>query len=571
MKNRRVLAVAGILLTSVLVSLVVTSAIQRAGAADAPSLAGMATIAGAVDAPKPFKAAQVHLMNAEKNVLFMVYTSGGRYRAVNLFPGRYEITVRKPGFAADTKTVVVAANATETVNFSLREQAAQPIRQGEFGFTTQRAGEVKLLSYDELYPKGPGRVVLEKACLYCHGNNFFPIKQLPEPQWNHFIDYMLGKDNERGAMVPAGTLTEKDRAALLAYLVQNFGPQSEKRGLKSDADFPLDEAALGKAMYVEYYLPLDPKLDAGNKQRRTQEPHFDPSGNVWYTDRSVPNRIGRVDPRTGEFKDFMMPDPTADPHGLTVDTKGHVFWAETRGFHLGRLDPATGSMMRYPMDATGQKKGAGHTPVVDSKDNVWFTVIRGDMLGKWDRATGKSTVWKVPTVGAAPYGIALDRAENVWFAEFRRCKIGKFDPKTEKFTEYDALTQPCTIRRLGVDSKDVVWYGGFSSGKLGKMDPATGKIVEYAIPMPFSEPYDVWPDRHDDIWISDGGQGGALIKFDQRTEKFTYYPAPQITDQPKLAITREGAIWYTPRSSSKAAVGVLYPDVTRITTLAARY
>ena len=571
MKNRRVLAIAGILLTSVLASLVVTSAIQRAGAADAPSLPGMATIAGAVDAPKPFKAAQVHLMNAEKNVLFMVYTSGGRYRAVNLFPGKYEITVRKPGFAADAKTVVVAANGAETVNFSLREQAAQPIRQGEFGFTTQRAGEVKLVAYDELYPKGPGRVVFEKTCLYCHGNNFFPIKQFAEPQWSHYIDYMLGKDNDRGAMVPPGTLNDKDRALLLAYLTQNFGPQSERRGLKSDTDFPLDEAALGKAMYVEYYLPLDQRIDAGNKQRRTQEPHFDPAGNVWYTDRSVPNRIGRVDPRTGEFKDFMMPDPTADPHGLTVDTKGHVFWAETRGFHLGRLDPATGSMTRYPMDSTGQHKGAGHTPVIDAKDNVWFTVIRGDMIGKWDRATGKSTVWKVPTAGAAPYGVALDRAENVWFAEFRRCKIGKFDPKTEKFTEYDALTQPCTIRRLGVDSKDVVWYGGFSNGKLGRIDPATGKIVEYSIPMPFSEPYDVWPDREDNIWISDGGQGGALIKFDQRTEKFTYYPAPQITDQPKLAITREGAIWYTPRSSSKAAVGVLYPDVTRITTLAARY
>jgi len=28
-------------------------------------------------------------------------------------------------------------------------------------------------------------------------------------------------------------------------------------------------------------------------------------------------------------------------------------------------------------------------------------------------------------------------------------------------------------------------------------------------------------------------------------------------------------VWYTPRSSVKAAVGVLYPDVTAITTLAA--
>jgi hypothetical protein len=44
-----------------------------------------------------------------------------------------------------------------------------------------------------------------------------------------------------------------------------------------------------------------------------------------------------------------------------------------------------------------------------------------------------------------------------------------------------------------------------------------------------------------------------------------------VTDQPKHAITREGAIWYTPRSSSKAAAGVLYPDVTRITTLGAYY
>src|SRR5438876_4084893 len=571
MKTRRALVVAGILLVSVFAFLVVTSAIQRAGGAVSPSWAGMAPSSGAVDAPKPFKAAQVHIMNTEKNVLFMVYTSGGRYRAVNLFPGKYEITVRKPGFAADPKTVVVAANGAETVNFSLREQAAYPIRQGEFGFTTQRAGEVKLVSYDELYPKGPGRVVFEKTCLYCHGNNFFPIKQFAEPQWSHYIDYMLGKDNDRGAMVPPGTLNDKERALLLAYLAQNFGPQSERRGLKSDTDFPLDEAALGKAMYVEYYLPLDQRIDAGNKQRRTQEPHFDADGNVWYTDRSVPNRIGRVDPRTAEIKDWMMPDPKADPHGLTVDRNGHVFWAETAGFSLGRLDPKTGSITRYPMDSTGRSKGRGHTPAVDSKDNVWFSVIVGDMIGKWDRQTGKSVVWKVPTQGAAPYGIDLDRDDNVWFAEFRRCKIGKFDPRTEKFTEYVVPSQPCTIRRLGVDSRGMVWYGDFSNGKIGRIDPASGQIVQYDIPMPFSEPYDVWADREDAIWISDGGQGGALIRFDQRAKKFTYYPTPQITDQPKLAITRDGAIWYTPRSSLKAAVGVLYPDVDKIKTLAASY
>jgi virginiamycin B lyase len=567
MRTRLGLATSALAL--VLAGLCGALAVVPSRAAEGDGLPGTASVSGTVQAPRAFKAAQVHLMNTDKNVLFMVYTSGGRYRAVNLLPGSYEVTVRAPGLETAPQKLTLAAGARETLNLTLSATALRGVRQGEFGFTTQRPGEVTLLSYDELYPKEPGRPLLEKNCMYCHGKSFFPSKQYHETQWNHFIDQMLDGGGTRGALIPAGTLSAQDRATIVAYLGKHFGPGSPRRGLKADTDFPLDEAALGKAMYVEYYLPLDAKLDAGNTQRRTQEPHFDPAGNVWYTDRSVPNRIGRVDPRTAEFRDFMMPDPKADPHGLTVDRAGHVFWAETAGFSLGRLDPATGSITRYPMDSTGRAKGRGHTPVVDSKDNVWFTVIVGDMIGKWDRQTGKSTVWKVPTQGAAPYGMVLDRDENVWFAEFRRCKVGKFDPRTETFTEYAALTQPCTIRRLGADSTGAIWYGGFSNGKLGRIDPATGKIVEYDLPMAFSEPYDVWPDREDKIWISDGGQGGALIRFDPKTETFTYYPTPQITDQPKLAITREGAIWYTPRSSSRAAAGVLYPDVSKITTLGA--
>jgi virginiamycin B lyase len=571
MRNRSSFLVVTVLFTVGFAWVYGPATLSPVGAADGDGLPGMAALSGTVQAPRAFKAAQVHLMHAEKNVLFMVYTSNGRYRAVNLFPGTYEVTVRARGLEAAPQKITLAAGARETLNLTLRETSAQGVRQGEFGFTTQRPGEVTLVSYDELYPREAGRPLLEKNCMYCHGKSFFPSKQYHETQWNHFIDQMMDGGGMRGALIPVGTLSPQDRATIVAYLGKHFGPGSPKRGLKADTDFPVDEAMLGKAMYVEYYLPLDPKIDAGNKQRRTQEPHFDPDGNVWYTDRSVPNRIGRVDPRTAEFRDFMMPDPKADPHGLTVDRNGHVFWAETAGFSLGHLDPKTGSITRYPMDSTGRNKGRGHTPVVDSKDNVWFSVIVGDMIGKWDRQTGKSTVWKVPTQGAAPYGLTLDKDENVWFAEFRRCKIGKFDPRTEKFTEYAALTQPCTIRRLGVDSAGMVWYGGFNNGKLGRIDPATGKIVEYDVPMAFSEPYDVWPDREDKIWISDGGQGGALIRFDPKTEKFTYYPTPQITDQPKLAITREGAIWYTPRSSSKAAAGVLYPDVSKITTLGAYY
>ena len=65
--------------------------------------------------------------------------------------------------------------------------------------------------------------------------------------------------------------------------------------------------------------------------------------------------------------------------------------------------------------------------------------------------------------------------------------------------------------------------------------------------------------------------GGAIIRFEQATQTFTVYPAPQRGDMPKLEITRDGAVWYNPRSAIRGAVGVLYPDVAKMKGFEARY
>ena len=72
-------------------------------------------------------------------------------------------------------------------------------------------------------------------------------------------------------------------------------------------------------------------------------------------------------------------------------------------------------------------------------------------------------------------------------------------------------------------------------------------------------------DPDDNIWFGDTGLGAALIRFDQRTETFTYYPEPRIADNPNIDITREGAIVYTTRSSQQPAIGILFPDVSKMT------
>ena len=538
----------------------------------AANIPNTGSLSGAVEAPKPFKAAQVYIRNVDKNILYMVYTSGGRYHAVNLFPGNYEVSVAKRGFSSDATKVSVAAGQNAALDLSLRELDPKEAEKSSYIGPTAIREEVAYSPYEELYPGAPGRKIAEDTCTYCHGPNLFPRKQWTEKEWNAAIDLMTNPNGPVGAIVAPGKLSAEDRKTLVEYLAKNFGPNSAKRVLKLDVDFPLDEKSLANAEYIEYYLPMDPQRDANNKRRVGQDPHFDGSGNVWYTDRSIPNRVGKLDPRTGEIKDYVLPDPKGDPHGLTVDANGQVWWAETRGLHLGRLDPKSGEMTRYSMNVGDAIKGGqGHTPIMDSKQNVWFSVIVGNRIGRWDRQTAKITLYEPPTPNSFPYGIVLGKDDTVYMAEFTGCKVAKFDPKTEKWTEFTPPTKPCLMRRLGIDSKGTVWYALFGGNKIGKIDPKSGKITEYTMPVPFGNPYDIWPDQPDNMWISDGGQGGALIKFDPRTEKFTYFPTPQRTDQPKLEITREGAIWYCPRSSEHGAVGVLYPDLTKITTMAAYY
>src|SRR5438093_342538 len=66
-----------------------------------PTIAGTGAVTGTVTAPKPFTAAQVYLRNADKSVTFMVYTAGGKYQAINLYPGDYEVTAARRGFTSE--------------------------------------------------------------------------------------------------------------------------------------------------------------------------------------------------------------------------------------------------------------------------------------------------------------------------------------------------------------------------------------------------------------------------------------------------------------------------------------
>src|SRR5262249_57158138 len=105
----------------------------------------------------------------------------------------------------------------------------------------------------------------------------------------------------------------QDRKDLVEYLVKNFGPDAKPRNVRTVQETPLDEVKLGKAMFMEYYVPQDAPGQGVNAPeytgpggrpgtRRIQDVRFDTDGNVYGSDRGTPRRLIKLNPRTGEWR-----------------------------------------------------------------------------------------------------------------------------------------------------------------------------------------------------------------------------------------------------------------------------
>jgi outer membrane receptor protein involved in Fe transport len=168
--------------------------------------------------------------------------------------------------------------------------------------------------------------------------------------------------------------------------------------------------------------------------------------------------------------------------------------------------------------------------------------------------------WPTPTPDNSLYGLAVAPDGNIWSAGWQKGMAVKFDPKTETFTEYKVPNSWGILRRIGVDSKGIVWFGEFNTGILGSLDPASGKISEYNFPTRGSQPYDTWPDKQDNIWISDQPQD-SLVRFDQNTKKFTFFPETQLNwSLPKFEVEANNTIWFGARGVAHITANHLYPN-----------
>ena len=273
----------------------------------------------------------------------------------------------------------------------------------------------------------------------------------------------------------------------------------------------------------ELKVPIK-EYDVPTPKSRPHDPALAPDGSLWYTGQMA-NKLGRLDPKTGEIKEYPLKTADSGPHGLVADAQGNIWFTAAFKGYVGKLDPRTGEVTEYKMPDSRARDP--HTPVFDQHGMLWFTVQNGNFVGQLDPKTGTVKLKEVPTAKALPYGIVISSKGVPYFCEFGTNKLASINPTTMEITEY-TLPAGARPRRLAITKDDVIYYADYARGYLGRFDTKTGKQEEVASPGgPESMPYGIAITPDGTVWYSESGvKPNTLVRFDPGTQAFAREAIP---------------------------------------------
>ena len=211
-----------------------------------------------------------------------------------------------------------------------------------------------------------------------------------------------------------------------------------------------------------------------------RDPHtmiFDDRGDAWFTAQNA-GYVGRLSGKTGEFKLWKMAQGTR-PYGIKLDSKGRPYFDLFGTNKIGTIDPASGEFREYKLP---DERARPRRIEITDDHTIWYGDYTRGYLGKLNTQTGAVEEFLLPSgAGSMPYGTATDDRGYVWVAEtgVNPNRLVAFDPRTKKFVENIPVPAdgPNTIRHMQWDPKTrQIWFGA-DANQIGRIKVAPVAVV----------------------------------------------------------------------------------------------
>ena len=452
----------------------------------------------------------------------------GRYAfpADRLKPGQYEIAVRATGYDAAASPVTLGASAS-TVDLKLD-------KVGPHVLINQITPAEVEMSASSL-----------SGCGGCHNSNVVLKSTYDAKGWMATLVRM--RNYEPGAsftypfMLPERLGPRPGDEEFAKYLasINLSAKQTWDFELKY---FPRPKGNATKVLITEYDLP---RFDA--------EPHdaiMDSEGMIWYSEFTLPI-IGRLDPRTGETKEWPLPEMREGfPPGsldIALAPDGNPWIARKFQAGVATLDKKTEKIRSYSIpkeDINTYSRTTylavardGTVWISDTEDRMMFLLNpkTGKMVGhptypgfKWDYASGRRGIGpNGEKEDHLSFGVAVNSKGVGYFADAANRLIGEMDPATGKTTLYTIPTVNSGPARVHITPDDHVWFSerNPSAQKIGVFDPKTKEFKEWD-DKPV-DPYGIVVDKSGHVW-SGGTPTDFVTRLDPKTGEKVRYLLPTV-------------------------------------------
>ena len=238
----------------------------------------------------------------------------------------------------------------------------------------------------------------------------------------------------------------------------------------------------------------DGKIGRFRKPGQNLEPlglAADAAGGAWFTDTPM-RAISHISP-DGRIGSFPLSTPIVRLGRLAVALDGAVWFADATTASVARLKD--GKFTRYDVGSLG---ATPYGIAVDADGSVWTTLQGAEQLGLISSG-GEVTALDTPTRNSGLSDLAVDRSGAVWFLEMRANQIGRY--ANGRFAEFPIPTASAGLTAIAAAPDGAVWFTEISAGKLGRL--RDGRVSEFSLPRANARPFGVTVDSANNVWYTD--------------------------------------------------------------------
>lgn len=227
---------------------------------------------------------------------------------------------------------------------------------------------------------------------------------------------------------------------------------------------------IAKEEWTEYPFPSD-QIN-GSAFANTMA--INPDGTIW---GSGPGNVRRLNPETREWDSWEMPTLTStgiNPggYGITVAGDGRVWTALDNIDRIARVDPDSGEVKEFPIPVESPvfPRRLDHDPAGD----VWFALWSAGKVLKVDHTTDEMTVIDPPIPHNGAYSIDFDQTNDIMWINFHtRDIIASYDPNMDTWHLYPMPQAETDFRRVEVDQNNpnrIWWTTEDNQARMGFME-----------------------------------------------------------------------------------------------------